>query len=94
MSSKDAWLFRWVLEMTLVAKQKSKSDREPSGFGSRLRQLREAAGLTQEQLGERAGMQYQSIAKYERGAVEPTWPNVVKLAEALGVDVGAFQNRS
>jgi transcriptional regulator with XRE-family HTH domain len=78
--------------MVAVAKnRKSKEGREPSGFGARLRQLREAAGLTQEQLGERAGMPYQSIAKYERGAVEPTWPNVVKLAKALGVEPNDFQ---
>ena len=77
--------------MVAVAKSKPKEDRKPSGFGVRLRQLREAAGLTQEQLGEKAGMPYQSIAKYERGAVEPTWPNVKILAGALGVNTDAFK---
>jgi transcriptional regulator with XRE-family HTH domain len=33
---------------------------------------------------------YQAIAKYERGAVEPGWPTVLKLAEALQVTPDAF----
>jgi transcriptional regulator with XRE-family HTH domain len=33
---------------------------------------------------------YQAIAKYERGAVEPGWPTVLKLADALGVTPDTF----
>lgn len=70
--------------------KKSGEKRTPSGFGVRLRQLREAAELTQEALAQRAGLRYQVIARYERGAVEPTWPIVLKLVEALGVELNDF----
>ncbi len=72
--------------MLAVAEQK----RDASGFGVRLRELREQAGLSQAQLGERAGMAYQAIARLERGEREPTWPTALKLAEALGVDLNSF----
>ncbi len=69
-----------------VAKQ-----RPVSVFGQRLRELREAAGLTQQQLGERAGMAYQTIAKYEHGASIPMWPIVERLADALDVHTDEFR---
>jgi transcriptional regulator with XRE-family HTH domain len=61
-----------------------------SGFGDRLRALRESRGLTQPQLAERAGCNRFTVAKLERGAQEPAWPLVLALAGALGVEVGAF----
>ncbi len=72
--------------MVAVAKEEKKT----SGFGRRLRELRKAAGLTLEQLGERAEMAYQAIARLERQEREPTWPTAIKLAEALGVSVADF----
>lgn len=48
-------------------------------------------GLTQVELGDRVGIVYQAIAKYERGATEPTWPVVLRLAAALGVSTDAFK---
>jgi transcriptional regulator with XRE-family HTH domain len=75
------------LETILVAK---KDSRKPSGFGARLRVLREKAGLTQAALGEKVKMPYQAIAKYERGAVEPTWDTVKKLAKALKIKTDDF----
>ena len=35
-------------------------------------------------------MVYQAVAKIERGVVEPTWPTVLQLAEALGVTPDSF----
>lgn len=64
---------------------------EPTGFGARLKAVREAAGLTQDQLAERAGLYKFSIAKLEQGVREPTWSTVQVLAKALGVDCRAFQ---
>lgn len=69
----------------------AKDEKQTTGFGKRLRTLRLAKGLTQEALGELVGMRYQVVAKYERGAIEPGWPVVIKLADALGVDVGEFR---
>jgi transcriptional regulator with XRE-family HTH domain len=63
---------------------------QPTGFAHRLKALREAAGLTQEQLAERTGLYKFSIAKLEQGVQEPSWPTVLALAKALGVDCRAF----
>ena len=77
--------------MVAVAKRKKRV----TEFGRRLRLLREAAGLSLAELGERAGgIGYQNIARYERGAVEPNWPTVLDLAAALGVGVEQFADDS
>jgi transcriptional regulator with XRE-family HTH domain len=67
-----------------------KRPERPTGFAQRLRELREAAGLTQQQLAERAGLYPFSVAKLEQAVQEPTWPTVLDLADALGVSVGDF----
>jgi transcriptional regulator with XRE-family HTH domain len=59
-------------------------------FAGRLRELREAAGWTQEQLAERAGVKREAVARWEAGKREPGWSNVLALAAALGVDCTAF----
>jgi transcriptional regulator with XRE-family HTH domain len=64
-----------------------------TGFGGQLRQVREEAGLTQQQLGERAGCHTMTIAKLEAGTQEPAWPLVLALAKALGVSTEAFRGR-
>lgn len=66
------------------------AERNRTNFGKRLRELRIAASMTQEALGTKAGMRYQAIAKLERGVGEPTWPTVLKLAAALGVEPNDF----
>jgi len=66
------------------------SEQKQSGFGAKLRQLREAAGLTQEALAEQTGMHKFGIAKLERGEREPAWATVRTLAKALGVNCLAF----
>jgi transcriptional regulator with XRE-family HTH domain len=68
------------------------SEQNQSGFGPRLRELREAAGLTQEGLAQLAGMHKFGIAKLERGEREPSWATVKTLAKALGVNCLAFQD--
>ncbi len=53
-------------------------------FGSRLRRLREAAGLTQEELGARAGLTAKAISLLERGRRKRPYPHTVtSLADAL-----------
>ena len=51
-------------------------------FGERLRQLREAAGLTQAQLAERAGLSVQGIASLENGRRRRPYPHTLR---ALGM---------
>jgi transcriptional regulator with XRE-family HTH domain len=63
---------------------------EASTFGPRLKELREAKGLTQKQLAEMTGLSTGGVAHLEQGLHEPTWPVVCAMAEALGVDCTAF----
>ena len=55
-------------------------------FGAQLRQLREAASLTQEELAARAGLTAKGISDLERGARQRPYPHTVRsLADALGL---------
>jgi predicted ATPase/DNA-binding XRE family transcriptional regulator len=55
-------------------------------FGSQLRRLREAAGLTQEELALRAGLSPRAISALERGERQRPYPHTVRtLADALGL---------
>jgi transcriptional regulator with XRE-family HTH domain len=60
-------------------------------FAARLRELRDAAKLTQHELSERTGLHRQAIAKLETGVTRPTWDTVQVLAAALGVSCEAFR---
>ena len=70
--------------MTNVAKKK---DIDPA-FGRQLRAIREAAGMTQAELGRKAGMLPHVVARLEAGQREPGWQTVLRLADALGAAVG------
>jgi len=61
-----------------------------SGFSKRLKQLREQAGLSQQDLADRADMHRFGIAKIEQGLREPSWATVQALAKALGTNCLAF----
>jgi transcriptional regulator with XRE-family HTH domain len=61
-------------------------------FAKRLKELREKAGLTQHQLGDRAGMHKLTVAKLEQGIREPSWATVQALADALSVGCDAFRD--
>lgn len=63
-----------------------------AAFGTRLKAIREAKGLTQVQLAEKLGVQQDRISRLERGAVEPGWTNVCRIADALGVSVQEFRS--
>lgn len=74
--------------VTAVAKEK-----DTTGFGPRLRTLREARELSQHALGERCepAMSYQTIARLERSDRTPSWETVLRLAKALGVATDEFR---
>ena len=58
---------------------------QTSEFGARLRSLREAAGLTQEELAERAGLTSYAVSALERGRRQRPYPHTVRsLCDALG----------
>lgn len=60
--------------------------KQSASFGTRLRRLREAAGLTQEELASRAGLSTTAVSVLERGERRRPYPNTVRsLADALGL---------
>jgi transcriptional regulator with XRE-family HTH domain len=60
-------------------------------FGIRLKRLREAAGLTQQDLADRAGMHRFGVAKLERDERQPSWATVQALAKSLGLTCSSFE---
>jgi excisionase family DNA binding protein len=64
--------------------------RERRRAGWRLRQLREAADLTQLELAARSGLTHEAISNLERGRRAPLATTVRARAQALGVDPTAF----
>ena len=54
-------------------------------FGTALRRVRLAAGLTQEQLGLEANVQRNFISLIETGRNQPTISTITKVARALGM---------
>jgi predicted ATPase/DNA-binding XRE family transcriptional regulator len=57
---------------------------EEPGFGSLLRTLREASGLSQEELAERAGLSSHAVSALERGVRTRPYPHTIRsLADAL-----------
>jgi transcriptional regulator with XRE-family HTH domain len=62
-------------------------------FGPRLRELREEANLTVEQLAEKLGVVKQTISKYENNQREPKYEYLLKLAEIFNVSVDYLLGR-
>ena len=66
--------------------RRDKAPRRGTAFGARLRGLREAAGLTQEELAARAGLTAHAVGVLERGERKRPYPHTVRsLADALGL---------
>ena len=59
-----------------------------------LRKLREAAGLTQRELGNRIGVSGQAVAQSETGVKRPSVENLTKLADVLETSTDAILGRN
>lgn len=57
-------------------------------FGRQLREVRRLRQLTQEELGEKAGISYKYIGEMERGEVNPSLDILVRLARVLEIAPG------
>lgn len=56
-------------------------------FGHRLRELRQARGLSQEELAFRAGLHRTYVSSAERGQRNVSLVNLEKLSEALEIEI-------
>src|SRR5262245_8671721 len=56
-------------------------------FGARLKELREATGLSQRDLAAKIGTSQKAISHWEQGQREPGWFNCIALAKALGISL-------
>jgi putative transcriptional regulator len=55
--------------------------------GSRLEELRTAAGLSRQDLADRVGVHYQTIGYIERGEYSPSLVLALQIASVLGANV-------
>ena len=62
-------------------------------IGLRIMALRKLAGLTQEQLSERAGLQRAHISKIEAGKYAVTFETIQAIAEAISMTVDIVDER-
>lgn len=69
-------------------------NKTPSGIdrivGQRLRWRRRELKLTQEQLGERLGLTFQQVQKYEKGVNRISAGRLFEIAQALGITITYF----
>lgn len=61
-------------------------------FGLRIKQLRQAQGISQEELGARAQLDRTYISGIERGKRNVSFKNIVLIADALQVSVAELFN--
>ncbi|MEU3281719.1 helix-turn-helix transcriptional regulator [Streptomyces antibioticus] len=63
---------------------------ERSKFGHRIAVLREQAGLSQDQLADRMGVERRTIQRYEAATRDPRYRDLLLLAAGLGVPPAAL----
>jgi transcriptional regulator with XRE-family HTH domain len=59
-------------------------------FAEKLRELREAKGLSEPKLADASGLAFGTLHDYGLGRRVPSFPNVVRIAAALGESVEVF----
>lgn len=72
------------------ADRSDKPDKVGKAMGAKVRRFREAAGLSQTELGDKLGVSYQQVQKYERGASRLSLDTFLRLARALEQPLAAF----
>jgi len=70
-----------------------RDDPQP-GLGKAIRTLRKDSELSQEALGERAGIHPTWISHIESGRINPTWGNVRRIARGLKVPLSRLAELS
>ena len=73
--------------MAEAGRQRNPLDRAVgSALGLRLRQARERAGITREEVAARMGVTYQAVQRLEAGAGSPRLVTVLRYSAALDLD--------
>jgi XRE family transcriptional regulator, regulator of sulfur utilization len=63
------------------------SDTPDPRLADAIRRLRKRQGLTQEEVASRSDMSLSAYTRVERGASNPTWTTIVRVAGALEVEI-------
>jgi transcriptional regulator with XRE-family HTH domain len=76
--------------------RRRRSPRTPglAALGEAMRQLRQEAGLSQEQVAELAETDLSQVGGIERGVRNPSYITLLRLASALGTTVGVIASRA
>lgn len=61
--------------------------RRAQHFAGRVRQLRQAAGATLQDVAQRSGLAASTLSKIENGQLSPTYETLLRLADGLRVDI-------
>ncbi|WID95197.1 XRE family transcriptional regulator [Bosea vestrisii] len=73
--------------MMQAKRTKATSRRRDIEFGPRVRQLRSEMNLTLQQVSDASGLAISTLSKIENSQNSPTYDNLIRLADGLGVDV-------
>ena len=76
-------------EAAKQSNKRGKSYRDEAGIkrlGLRIKEIREAKNITQEELVRQTGFELRQIGRIERGEISTSVSHVLKIAEALKVD--------
>lgn len=68
--------------------------RAVAAFGEALRTARLEAGLSQEALAERAGLDRTYVSGTERGRKNPTLKTIARLSDAIGISIADLMAQS
>jgi transcriptional regulator with XRE-family HTH domain len=74
------------MEQIMIMSNSLNADKTTREFGTRIRTLRKELAMSQEELGEVAGLHRTYIGHLERGEVNPSLINILRVAKALKVD--------
>ena len=72
----------------------STSSSDPHALGRGVRAIRKERGINQTQLSQKSGLTTGGISRVETGSRNPSWANVVRLAEGLGVSSSELARRA
>jgi transcriptional regulator with XRE-family HTH domain len=64
--------------------------RARQAFGRAMRQRRKALGMSQEELGDRAGLEQSYISNIEAGLRNVSIDNIARIAKSLDVEIAAL----